>query len=247
MSDLVFGPQGKGGEIVFGADAAKGAKLVFTQEQRNSPDLVFGADGTAQQGAPDPAYVYLDVDTGAITADLHLAVATPVSGEIDCGDMGAELRARWDSNTYRFEVARTRALWQEGLLQRCGMGVAWSSSQHRLLGVDQRWQQAMAALAGLAGAWHVASRHQMQHDVRWQMGTSTQTCSAWRWQAAQQRRCTTAVRHQQGQAASGSSALRWQGAIRRQVAPDVRWQMAQARLIGWATRFGPGAAVAFAP
>ena len=201
MSDLIFRPKGKGGEIVFGADAAKGAKLVFTQEQRSSPDLVFGAGGTAQQGAPDPAYVYLDVDTGAIAAELHLAVATPVSGEIDCGEVGMDLRMRWDSNTYRFEVARTRALWQEGLLQRCGMGVAWSSSQHRLLGVDQRWQQAMAALAGLAGAWSVASRRQAQHGVRWQMSASTHTCSAWRWQAAQQRRCTTAVRHLQGQAA----------------------------------------------
>ena len=247
MSDLVFGPKPAGGEIVFGADAAKGAKLVFQHEQRNSPDLVFGAGGTAHQGTPDPAYVYLDVDTGAITAELRLAVATPVSGEIDCGEVGLDLRMRWDSNTYRFEVARTRALWQEGLLQRCGMGVAWSSSQHRLLGTNQRWQQAIAALAGLAGAWGAASRHLSQHGVRWQMGASTQTCSVWRWQAAQQRRCTTAVRHQQGQAAHASRALRWQGAIRRQVAPDVRWQMAQPRLIGWATRFGPGVVVAFAP
>ena len=38
MSDLIFRPKGKGGEIVFGADAAKGAKLVFAQEQRSSPD-----------------------------------------------------------------------------------------------------------------------------------------------------------------------------------------------------------------
>ena len=175
MSDLIFRPKSKGGEIVFGADAAKGAKLVFTQEQRNSPDLVFGAGGAAQQGTPDPAYVYLDVDTGAISAELHFAVATPVSGEIDCGEVGVDLRMRWDSNTYRFEVARTRALWQEGLLQRCGIGVSWQSSQHRLLGANQRWQQAMAALAGLAGAWSVASRRRAQRDVRWQMGANAQT------------------------------------------------------------------------
>ena len=113
MSDLVFTPKSSANpDMVFGADPAEGVKLVFKQEQRHSPDLVFGSGDAGEQTAIDPAYVYLDVDTGAAAVDWHLSVATPMDGVLDTDAVGLDCALRWDSNVYRFEVQRTRSAWQ---------------------------------------------------------------------------------------------------------------------------------------
>ncbi|MDO4770132.1 MAG: hypothetical protein Q4A11_07180, partial [Brachymonas sp.] len=224
MSDLVFGPQGKGGEIVFGADAAKGAKLVFTQEQRNSPDLVFGAGSTAQQGTPDPAYVYLDVDTGAITAELHLAVATPVSGEIDCGEVGLDLRARWDSNTYRPVINKAAARFQAAQQASVPIHFAWGRTYKVNRGACVRKQQARRLSGASSINWLITVPLGVQSQVRWQLGRKASALAAVVWQGAIRARSGTAARWQKGRPAGDAAFFVWQSGQRLGASQDARWQ-----------------------
>ena len=224
MSDLIFRPKGKGGEIVFGADAAKGAKLVFTQEQRNSPDLVFGAGGAAQQGTPDPAYVYLDVDTGAISAELHFAVATPVSGEIDCGAVGLDLRARWDSNTYRPVMSKAAARFQAATQASLPICAPWGATARANHGACVRKQQTKGLSDAFSINWLITVPLGVRSQVRWQPGRKASTLAAVAWQSAFRARSGTAVRWQQGRPAGDAAFFAWQSGKRASTSQTARWQ-----------------------
>lgn len=227
--------------MVFGADPAEGVKLVFKQEQRHSPDLVFGSGDAGEQTAIDPAYVYLEVDTGAAAVDWHLSVATPMDGVLDTDAVGLDCALRWDSNVYRFEVQRTRSAWQQAQACMLATHANWQNSRAARLAIRQGWQMARAAYGSVAASWSAANRHCAHQATRWQAAAAAGTCTVWRWQGARKAGCGTRVRYQSATLASSSRVWRWQGAEQLRLALGASWQMGVARSNQWVTGFGQGA------
>lgn len=268
MADLIFTQsQTDGdGELLFGDAPAQieraAGDLVFTRHHADITDagaLVFGRRDDAAATIAD-AQVTLAVSLPVLAVGLQITSATPVNAAVSLPVLQCGMALKWDSNTWRPDVAKCEAHVQQGAPVQAASNMRWQASQwyirattgrqqqgKRVAGKSaMRWQAAAtlaraaiaraqngAKLAAASGfAWQSASKAHAASAGRVQHGCKRDRVAKWAWQSGALTVASHASRVQHGASLASHIRSAWQAGLPVHIGGNARWQQAMWPMAG---------------
>ena len=242
MADLIFTQsQTDGdGELRFGDAPAQieraAGDLVFTRHHAdiaNAGNLVFGRRDDAQEPT-QAAAVTLDVSLPALAVDLRfaqtcsvalavslpvlssglqIAAAAPVQAAVSLPVLQCSMALRWNSNTYRPDVAKCEAHLQQGIGMTATRVMRWQPAQRYIRTTTGRQQQARKMASNTAMRWQAAATLARAVIARHQIGAKLAIAQGFAWQSAHKVNAASASRVQHGCKRDRVAKWAWQSGV----------------------------------